>query len=233
MLGSAQCFQGPPPMRNGRKPYFESGGIALYHGDCVALADIWVEADILVMDPPYGMRFVSGHADTKRPIANDETTDAREAVLALWGSERPAAVFGTWKVPRPAGTRHRLIWDKQDGSGAGMGDLDAAFGNSEEEIYLLGEWKRGDRTRLPNVLRTSSGMAFLATSIGHPTPKPVDLMERIIRAAPQGTIADPFAGSGSTLVAAKNLGRRAIGVELDERYCEIAANRLRQEVLAL
>ena len=214
-------------------PYFESGRIVLYHGDALELASLWVGADVLVMDPPYGMRFVSSKTTQSRPIANDETTEVREAALALWGSERPAAVFGTWKVPRPAGTRHRLIWDKQDGSGAGMGDLDAAFGNSEEEIYLLGEWKRGDRTRLPNVLRTSSGMAFLATSIGHPTPKPVDLMERIIRAAPQGTIADPFAGSGSTLVAAKNLGRHAIGIELEERYCEIAAQRLSQEVLAL
>lgn len=214
------------------RPYFESGGIVLYHGDCREVRS-WLDADVLITDPPYGMRFVSAHSDTKRPIAGDEDAAARDAVLALWGDLRPAAVFGTWKVPRPIGTRHRLIWDKQDGTGAGMGDLDAIFGNSDEEIYLLGEWKRGERARQPNVLRTSSGQAYLATSIGHPTPKPVDLMERLIRAAAPGVIADPFAGSGSTLVAAKNLGRRAIGIELDERYCEVAAERLRQEVLAL
>lgn len=213
-------------------PYYVDDAVTLYHGDCREVRE-WLAADALISDPPYGMRFVSGHAETKRPITGDETTELRDAVLALWGTERPAAVFGTWKVPRPPGTRHRLIWDKQDGSGAGMGDLDAAFGNSDEEIYLLGDWPRGERTRQPNVLRTVSGMAYLATSIGHPTPKPVDLMERLVRATPAAVIADPFAGSGSTLVAAKNLGRKAIGIEVEERYCEVAAERLRQEVFDL
>jgi site-specific DNA-methyltransferase (adenine-specific) len=127
--------------------------------------------------------------------------------------------------------RHLLVWDKTDGTGSGMGDLNAAFGNSHEEIYLFGSWPRGERARRSSVIRTASGLRSLSGEVGHPTPKPVGLMCLLIYAAPPGTIADPFAGRGSTLVAAKQLGRRAIGVELDERYCEIAANRLTQDVL--
>lgn len=214
-----------------KTPYYSDGLVALYHGDCREI-DAWLTADVLVMDPPYGMAFESSRTTQRRPIAGDRDTTVRDAALALWGTEKPAAVFGTWKVPRPAETAHRLIWDKSDGTGPGMGDLDSAFGSSDEEIYLLGAWpKRG--VRQPNILRTAAGMASLATIIGHPTPKPVGLMERLLCAAPLGTVADPFAGSGSTLIAAKNLGRRAIGVELAERYCEIAALRLGQGALDL
>lgn len=67
----------------------------------------------------------------------------------------------------------------------------------------------------------------------HPCQMPVDLMRRIVAVTPAEVIVDPFAGSGSTLVAAKSLGRRAVGVEMDEAYCEQAANRLRQDVLGL
>lgn len=101
-------------------------------------------------------------------------------------------------------------------------------------IYLIGPWPSGLGGR-SSLLRT--GAALQGTGhgtsgrYGHPHAKPVDVMEQLISACPPGTIADPFAGSGSTLVAARNLGRPAIGIEIDERYCERAARRLAQMTL--
>lgn len=101
------------------------------------------------------------------------------------------------------------------------------WGSAFEEIYILGRWKRPG-TRYPNILRTSCSISSIAKKIGHPTPKPVELMEDLISQLPPGSIADPFAGAGSTLVAAKQQGRRAVGVDLDEAYCEIIAKRLEE-----
>jgi len=211
------------------KPYYERDGITIYHGDCREIL-AWTEADVLVTDPPYGMSFVSSRTTQRRPITSDHDTSVRDAAVALWCCGRPAAVFGTWKAPRPANTVNRLIWDKQDGVGPGMGDLSLAFGSSDEEIYLLGAWPKTGRRR-GNILRTSVGMSALATNIGHPTPKPVGLLRQIISEAPPGSVADPFCGSGSTLEAASLESRRAIGIEIEERYCEIAAKRLSQRVM--
>lgn len=211
------------------KPYYVDDHVTLWHGDCREVT-AWLAADVLVTDPPYGIAHVSGWDSPDRAIRHDDDIAARDAVLVLWG-DKPAAVFGTWKRPRPERTRHLVVWDKSDGTGSGMGDLAAAFGNSHEEVYILGSWPRGERPRLPSVIRTRDGLRSLSGTVGHPTPKPVGLMTLLVSSAPIGTIADPFAGSGSTLVAAKQLGRKAIGVELEERYCEIAAKRLAQDVL--
>jgi DNA modification methylase len=199
-------------------PYYDHDGIVLYHGDCLAI-DAWLSASVMVSDVPYGMGYKSGR--TGASVLGDETTDARDAALSLWG-DRPALVFGHWRVPRPAATRMLLIWDK--GDWPGMGDLSLPWGPSTEEIYVLGDgWvgrREGQVVCDPKRLHAE-----------HPTEKPIGLMEMLLRKCPPGVIADPFAGSGATLVAARNLGRRAIGVELEERYCELIVRRLAQRTL--
>lgn len=212
-------------------PYYQDDAVTLYHGDCREVL-AWMDADVLVTDPPYGMSYESNLNRDKRnikvgqPIAGDSSPALRDQALAAWGP-RPAIVFGTWRVARPAATKALVVWHKL-GAG-GMGDLSMPWLPTHEEVYILGSGYQGKRS--DSVLSVAPLMSGDNERPNHPTPKPVPLMERLILTCPLGVIADPFAGSGSTLIAARNLGRRAIGVELEERYCEIAARRLAQDVL--
>jgi site-specific DNA-methyltransferase (adenine-specific) len=203
--------------------YYDDGQITLYCGDCREFPQ-WTDADVLVTDPPYGVAYSSGWVKRDRTIAGDADAGVRDHALGMWGT-RPALVFGSWKVARPQATRHRLIWDKA--TGPGMGDLAMPWGNTDEEVYVLGNGWKG--TRRSNIIRAQNDTAASNRRPDHPTPKPVALMEALIEYAPPGAIADPFAGSGSTLIAARNLGRQAIGVELDEKYCELIVSRLAQQ----
>lgn len=216
-------------------PYYADEMVTLYHGDCFQIG-AWLAAGVLVTDPPYGIGYESHMNRNKRnvklglPITADTDTLVRDCAIQNWrmdGQERPALIFGRWDVPRPLAAHTRLVWDK--GNTVGMGNLLIPWGRSDEEIYVLGEGFIGKRSG--SVIRVQMLMSGDAERPAHPTPKPVGLMERLIEKCPPGVIADPFAGSGSTLVAAKRLSRRAIGVEIEERYCEIAARRLQQDVL--
>jgi site-specific DNA-methyltransferase (adenine-specific) len=210
-------------------PYYQDEWVTLYHGDCLETTE-WLAADVLVTDPPYGVAWKSGTMSNatvaiQETIANDQDVDARDKALALWG-DRPAIVFGSWKIARPANTRHRLIWHKAANI---PGMRSNPWFSADEEIYVLGTGFTGKPEQ--NVLVTHDrrdGAYGEVAKLGHPTPKPVYLMERLIAKSPEGVIADPFAGSGATLLAARNLGRKVIGVELEERYCEGIAKRLSQ-----
>lgn len=219
-------------------PYYQDEQVTLYHGDCLGTdadwleVSEWMEADVLVTDPPYGIDYKSGrpHAadgGLATSIVGDRDTSLRDSVLAAWG-DRPALMFGTWRIPRPQGTRARLIWDTK--GALGMGDLSIPWKPSDQEIYVLGHGFKGHRGS--NVLACaplhSTATPGRVNARQHPHQKPVPLLERLIDKCPSGIIADPFSGSGSTLIAARNLGRKAIGVEIDERYCEITARRLDQ-----
>lgn len=212
------------------KPYYQDSHVTIYHGDCREVLD-WLSADLLVTDPPYGVQWLGyGNKGQKRvAIIGDDDAAVRDAALAMWG-DKPAIVFGSWKIERPRATRHRLVWHKR---GHAPGLANAPFMSQDEEIYILGTGFLSTSPPFRSVIETTESRSVEVARIGHPTPKPVALMEMLLRRYPVGLIADPFCGSGSTLVAARNLGRKAIGIELEEKYCEIAAERCRQEVLDL
>lgn len=205
------------------QPYFQTDLVTLYHGDCLEVTE-WLEADVLVTDPPYGVSYKSGRNKTLKAIAGDQTLDVRDDSLQLWGN-KPALVFGSWKQPRPKSTRQLIVWDKRGGAGF-SGDLQMPWADITEEIYVIGSGWLGPR--VPAIYSVPTLPA--ANRPEHPTPKPTGLMERLLHHVEDNkVIADPFAGSGATLIAARNLGRKVIGVELEERYCELIATRLSQD----
>lgn len=208
-------------------PYYQDDAVTLYHGDCREAA-VWLHGDVLVTDPPYGIDYNSGSQRVALPrsIAGDKDTAVRDWVLDEW-EDSPALVFGTWRIPRPAGTRMVLVWDTK--GALGMGDLSLPWKPSHQEIYVIGSGFTGRRDS--DVITCAPVQSLGYNGREHPHEKPVTLLQRLIDKCPPGIVADPFTGSGSTLVAAKSLGRKAIGVELEERYCEIAARRLAQDVL--
>lgn len=211
------------------KPYYQDEFTQLFLGDCLEVAE-WLAADVLVTDPPYGDGYTRHDQRFATPIANDHSIEVRDAALEAWGEGKPWACFGSWRQPRPRGTTQVLIWDKEPGNGPGKGDIESSFGTSHEEIALGGRWLRpAGMKRRGSVIATKYQTLALVSATGHPTPKPTSLMETLIAYAPAGVIADPFAGCGPTLIAAKLLGRKAIGVEIEERFCEQASLRLSQD----
>lgn len=200
------------------------------HGDVLDVLPTLDPDDFgaLVTDPPYGINYRSNSPRVKlaRSIAGDKDTSLRDAVLDWWG-DRPALVFGTWRVARPEATRALLVWDTR--GALGMGALDLPWKPAHQEIYVLGKGFEGRRGT--DVLSFPPVQSMAKNGRLHPHEKPVDLMRALIDKCPPGAILDPFAGSGSTLRAAMDLGRHAVGIEVDEGYCAIARDRLAQTVL--
>jgi DNA modification methylase len=213
--------------------YYQHAGITIYHGDSREILPALPRADLVLTDPPYGIgmakgvggggyggfgkmkrrpRSYEGEWDDERP-AEDLLRQVAAAgeVAIIWGGQYFADVL-------PMGKKW-LVWDKQQ-SMPSYSDAELAW------------------TSLPGVAlkmfrQCGAGMMAAERDRYHPTQKPVALIKWCIRQAPDDCklVLDPFMGSGTTLVAAKDLRLSAIGIEREERYCEVAATRLSQEVL--
>jgi DNA modification methylase len=219
------------------EPYYhdEDAGITIYHGDCRDILPHLPPVDLVLTDPPYGINYYSGmtghNGGVSLPgIVGDHDCSLRDHVLAKYRGI-PALVFGSRKSPLPEGCRAVLIWEK--GDHVGMGNLSVPWKPNTEEIYVIGKGFVGHRGS--SVIRFNAPVSWNTTSHGrlHPHEKPTPLIASLLTKCPSGTILDPFMGSGTTLVAAKQLHRKAIGIEIEEKYCDIAVRRLAQEVLPL
>jgi site-specific DNA-methyltransferase (adenine-specific) len=229
-------------------PYYAEHGITLYHGDCRDVLPTLPAAsvDLIVTDPPYGVRWQSQYRRLAfDAIVGDDSTAAAVGALRLalgtLRKRRHVYVFGRYDwSDLPLASPVELIWDKD---ALGMGDLAIPWAGQHEYIQFAVYFpstadRDNDRGRLTARLR--QGTILRVTRLtgnavtDHPTEKPVALLRQLIESSSciGETVLDMFAGVGSTLVAARVEGRRAIGIELDERYCEIAARRLAQNVFA-
>jgi len=207
------------------KPYYEDGSCTIYHGDCLEILPQLPKVDLVLTDPPYGIAHKSHgqifvHAET---IQNDHSTEMAEWVLSAFPTEPLAMFFSPY---RPIGKwRNVLVWDKGGHVGIG-GDRETCW---KRDFELIGV--RNNGALLPP--RESAILDYPALSpppSGHFAEKPESIMRYLIHKMGGLLVLDPFCGSGPVLRAAKDLGRKSIGIELEERWCEASVNRLKQEV---
>lgn len=211
------------------EPYYQDDSCTIYHGDCRDILPELPKADLVLTDPPYGINYSSSAIKAKRlrlgGIIGDEcfpsyVFDIKYSIAMF--------LFCRWdnlyELPKP---KSFIVWDKCAHS---MGDLKHEFGRQWEGIAFYPGEEHEFIKRPVDVIRVPR---VQPAELKHPNEKPVRLMASIIGSHYAERILDPFMGSGVTLRAAKDLGRKAIGIELEEKYCEIAAKRLAQEVLVV
>jgi site-specific DNA-methyltransferase (adenine-specific) len=221
-------------------PYYEHGGVTIYHGDCRDILPL-VEADVCITDPPYSAQTHEGArtGDGADKLVDFDPYSAEELAITFGALRVRRWVVATmdwkhiaaWAEDPPIGLRFVRfgIWVKPNGSPQFTGDRPAM---GWEGVAILHthtgpmRWNGGGHHAVWSANKVNSL---------HPTGKPPELVERFVAlfTDPGETIVDPFMGAGTTLRAAKDLARKAIGIEREERYCEIAAERLSQSVLDL
>lgn len=203
-------------------PYYEEDGIVIYHDDAARVLPFLKTVDLLLTDPPYGINFAGQPTKWQRRAGQAaEDWDEQPATDWLLSHARSLAQFqiiwGGNYFALPI-ARCWLSWFKPDAPPS-MGNVEYAWTNLDQNSRQI----------------EVSISATNKERVGHPTQKPEAVMRWALSQAPIGvqTVLDPFMGSGTTLVAAKRLGCSAVGIEREERYCEVAAKRLRQGALPL
>jgi len=222
------------------KPYYEHGGVTIYHGDCREILPQLDPVDLVLTDPPYdekthrGARYGFRETSSRIPF---EPLDIGEIVpLLLNCALRWVVAFCSLEMiggycQASEGCWVRAgFWRRTNGVPQFTGDRP---GQPGEGLAIMHSKKT--KKYWNNHGRHAFWEYPIARGGQHPTTKPISLMLDLVQcfSDEKETILDPFLGSGTTLVAAKNLGRCGIGIEIEEKYCEIAAKRLAQEVLPL
>lgn len=203
-------------------PYYSKDGIQIFVGDCRDVLP-GIRFDVVISDPPYGISHPTNYAsrgrgnmtactDYKPVYGDDKPFDPSIWIkypCILWGANYYAS-----KLPDVSGW---MVWDKERPDDLDQSTCELAWSNYVKGVRRFRYFWHGC-------------MRQGRESLHHPTQKPVALMKWCIgmKWTPEGTILDPYMGAGSTLIAAKALGRKAIGIELSEAYAKIAVERLRQ-----
>ena len=220
------------------KPYYQDSYVAIYHGNCFDIMPQLSGFDAVITDPPYmfGAASVSGTANSKVSRFSDLLNQSffyreiievsrrclnRSSAIWMFINWRSLPVIMKAAVESGAHIESMLVWDKEwIGPGGSVG-----LRPSYEMAALIpfGDFALPNRG-LPDIWR--SKWSSIKPN-GHPSEKPESLLSRMVQETP-GIVLDPFLGSGTTLSAARKLGRKAVGIEAEERYCEIAAGRCAQ-----
>ena len=211
-------------------PYYQEAGITIYCGDCREILPSLPKVDLVLTDPPYGIGEAAGKnkSRSKMAVAKDygnSNWDDQTPPEWIWGLIAEKAkwqiVFGGNYFPLPP-SKCWLVWDKDNGT-SDFADCELAWTNLNKAVRML-------RWRWAGMLQEEMNRKEFRD---HPTQKPVPVMKWALTQAPDDikTVIDPFMGSGTTLVACKQADLSAIGIEIEERYCEIAVKRLAQGVM--
>lgn len=209
-------------------PYYSKDGIEIYCGDCREILPTLPKVELVLTDPPYGVGLKEhGRHGYDWKIQGDESQTVGQFVLDAAERDKLATIaFSSPMLPWRGKWRQHLVWDKSGAVGGG-GDIATCWKFSFEVIQIARTPKLTGK-RDEAVLRFPIERNHFKF---HPTQKPLSLIKYLLSKASPATVLDPFMGSGTTLVAAKQLGRRCIGIEIEEKYCQIAVERLRQGVL--